>query len=61
MNKYGVIDIGSNSIRLMVSDGVTTIYKTLETTQLSQGLQLTGYLNKEAMNRSIQAIEKLYK
>ena len=61
MNKYGVIDIGSNSIRLMVSDGVATIYKTLETTQLSQGLQLTGYLNKEAMNRSIQAIEKLYK
>lgn len=60
MEKYGVIDIGSNSIRLMISEGLTTLYKTLETTQLSQGLQLTQNLREDAMQRSCDAIVKFH-
>ena len=29
--KYGVIDIGSNSVRLMISDGNNTLYKKVPT------------------------------
>ena len=36
--KYAVIDIGSNSVRLMLSDGVTTLGKRLESTRLSEGV-----------------------
>ena len=60
MSKYGVIDIGSNSIRLMLSEDFITIKKELATTQLSQGLQNSGFLCKEAMERSANAIENFY-
>lgn len=54
--KYAVIDIGSNSIRLMISDGNKTLAKYLSMTQLSQGLSITGVLCSEAMQRSAKAI-----
>lgn len=60
MEKYAVIDIGSNSIRLMVSQGLTTLFKILRTTQLSEKLQLTQNLCQDAMNRSIDAIVELH-
>ena len=43
--KYAVIDVGSNSVRLMVSDGERTIYKKINTTRLALGLSLTGNLD----------------
>ena len=59
--KYGVIDIGSNSVRLMMSEDTNTLYKVLETTQLSEGLALTGELTQAAMQRTVDAIERFYK
>lgn len=53
--KYGVIDIGSNSVRLMVSDGTKTLYKRVNTTRLSEGLGLTGKLTEAAMSRTADA------
>ena len=54
--KYGVIDIGSNSVRLMTSDGRNTLSKTLRTTRLSEGLSLTGQLSAEAIARTADAV-----
>lgn len=53
---YAIIDIGSNSVRLMLSDGENTLKKYVETTKLAEGLALTGELRQSAMQRSVQAI-----
>lgn len=59
--KYAVIDVGSNSVRLMVSDGERTIYKKINTTRLALGLSLTGNLDVERMEETAAAIEEYVK
>ncbi len=60
MKKYAVIDIGSNSVRLMfVADG-KVLYKTLETTRLGEGLADCPHLKSEAIKRSAQAVATFY-
>lgn len=54
--KYAIIDIGSNSVRLMISQDLVTIEKQIETTALGQGLQKTHCLSQEAMARTRDAI-----
>ena len=54
--KFAIIDIGSNSIRLMISDGVKSLKKYVNTTKLAEGLAKTGVLNDIAMERSLSAI-----
>ena len=52
MRKFAVIDIGSNSVRLMfVADG-KVLYKTLQTTRLGEGLAEKPLLKGEAIERS---------
>lgn len=54
--KIGIIDVGSNSVRLaMLADG-KTLYKRLETTRLGGGLSFTGKLSAEAVERTALAI-----
>ena len=53
--KIGVIDIGSNSIRLMLHDGVSTVDKKCIITKLSENLVATGKLCDSAIKRSIDA------
>ena len=56
MNKFAVIDIGSNSVRLMlVADG-KVLYKTLNTTRLGEGLASSSRLNSEAVARTAAAV-----
>ena len=60
MNKYAVIDVGSNSVRLMfVADG-KVLYKRLNTTRLSEGLATTSLLKEEAIERSANAVATFY-
>ncbi len=54
--KYGVIDIGSNSVRLLMASDGKTLYKELNTTRLGEGLALTGKLTAAAMYRSAFAV-----
>lgn len=54
--KYGVIDIGSNSVRLMLWSDGKTLYKRLNTTRLGEGVQNTGRLQPAAMSRSADAV-----
>lgn len=60
MSRQAVIDVGSNSVRLLVADctdgQVLPIHKGLNTTRLSEGLTQTGNLTDIAMDRSIDAI-----
>ena len=60
MKKFAVIDVGSNSVRLMfVADG-KVLYKALNTTRLGEGLADAPLLKKEAVERSAQAVAAFY-
>ena len=58
MENYGVIDIGSNSVRLMLIKG-NTKQKFVLTTGLAKG-SLNGYLQEESVARTIDAIVSHY-
>ena len=56
--KYAVVDIGSNSVRLMLwADG--TLYKKLFTTRLAEGMR-EGVLSEAAMARTAEAVAACY-
>lgn len=60
MSKFAVIDIGSNSVRLMfVADG-KVLYKGLQTTRLGEGIAEKPVLNAAAIERSARAVEFFY-
>ena len=54
--KTGIIDIGSNSVRLALSADGKTLYKRLKTTRLSEGLSLSGKLSRVAIERTAKAV-----
>lgn len=54
--KYAVIDIGSNSVRLLLWADGHTIYKKINTTRLGEGISFTGALSSAAMERTKAAI-----
>ncbi len=61
MKKFAVIDIGSNSVRLLfVADG-TILYKRLHTTRLGEGLTRAPHLLEEAIERTAQAVGEFYR
>ena len=60
MNKYAVIDVGSNSVRLMFVANGKVLYKTLETTRLGEGLAQRPFLKEEAIARSAKAVAAFY-
>ncbi len=56
MRRFAVIDVGSNSVRLMlVADG-KVLYKRLKTTRLGEGLAEAPYLKVDAAERSATAV-----
>ncbi|MEW9122374.1 MAG: Ppx/GppA phosphatase family protein [Thermotaleaceae bacterium] len=61
MKKYGAIDIGTNSIRLLIAEvekgQIVSSYKTLETTRIGENVDKTGALSEAAMERSTCAIK----
>ena len=57
MNR-AVIDIGSNSVRLMLDEGKFLNSKFLATTQIAEGLNHSGKLNAEAMERTSEAVKE---
>ena len=60
MKKYAVIDIGSNSVRLLlVADG-KVLYKRLKTTRLGENLAVSGTLLPKAISRSATAVAEFY-
>jgi len=62
--RVGVIDVGTNSIRLIVAEsrdegGYRVIDDEKVTTRLGQDLHMSGVLSRDAMDRSAQAIARL--
>lgn len=54
--KIAAIDIGSNSVRLMMWADGKTLYKTLNTTRLGEGLVSTGSMTQSAIVRTAVAV-----
>lgn len=53
--KIAVIDIGSNSVRLLMTSDGKTLYKTISTTRLGEGIAC-GRLSAAAMERTAKAV-----
>ena len=58
--KYAVIDIGSNSVRLMMSNGKETLYKNINTTRLAEGMGEEKILTPVAIKRTAEAVSFFY-
>lgn len=54
--KIAAIDIGSNSVRLMMWADGKTLYKTLNTTRLGEGLVSAGAMTQSAIARTAAAV-----
>ncbi len=61
MNTFAIIDIGSNSVRLMLLADGNVLYKTLNTTRLGEGIAKTPYLLPAAIERTANAVAIFYK
>ncbi len=53
---YGIIDVGSNSVRLMISDEEKTITKFVKTTRLAEGMGEKKILQTVAIERTVAAV-----
>ena len=54
--KYAVVDIGSNSVRLLVTDGEKSLLRMVGITRLSEGLNSSGRLSEAAMKRTLDVV-----
>lgn len=59
-DKIAVIDIGSNSVRLMISKSGKTLYKKVEVTRLSQDMSECGELSHASAERTAMAVLRFY-
>ena len=60
LKRYGVFDVGSNSVRALVYENGKTLFKGLITTRLGEGLTASGKLSDEAVKRTLNGIGTLY-
>ncbi|HVY18106.1 MAG TPA: Ppx/GppA family phosphatase [Rhodopila sp.] len=62
--RCGVVDLGSNSVRLVVYEGHTrnpvSIFNEKAVLRLGSGLQTTGHLNEEGMNQALTVMHRYY-
>ncbi len=56
--KIAAIDVGSNSVRLMMWADGKTLYKRLNTTRLGEGLNRSGAMLPEAIERTAVAVKE---
>lgn len=54
----GVVDIGTNSMRLLITDGEKELGRWVEVTGLGRGVDATGRLSLEAMERTVHVLER---
>ena len=55
----GVLDVGSNSVRLMLSEDGKTLSKRVVVTRLAEGLSADGRLKENPMSRTLAAMGEL--
>lgn len=54
--RVGVVDIGTNSMRLLVTDGVQEVGRWVEVTGLGKGVDASGSLERTAVDRTIEVL-----
>jgi exopolyphosphatase/guanosine-5'-triphosphate,3'-diphosphate pyrophosphatase len=54
--RVGVVDIGTNSMRLLITDGVVESGRWVEVTGLGRGVDESGSLSGEAMRRTLAVL-----
>ncbi|MBC2576330.1 Ppx/GppA phosphatase family protein [Peptostreptococcus canis] len=63
--KYGIIDIGTNSMRLLLADfdgkNFNDRTKMIETTRLGRGIDETGKISVESIKKSVETLAKFKK
>jgi exopolyphosphatase/guanosine-5'-triphosphate,3'-diphosphate pyrophosphatase len=56
--KVGAVDIGTNSMRLLITDATTEIGRWVEVTGLGRGVDSTGTLSPEGIEESLVALAR---
>ena len=56
--RYAAVDCGSHSTRLLIMQGDDTLVREVELTKLGQGLDVTGELRPEALDRVYAALRR---
>ncbi len=56
--RVGVVDIGTNSMRLLITDGVQEVGRWVEVTGLGKGVDASGRLDGEAVERTIEVLRR---
>jgi exopolyphosphatase / guanosine-5'-triphosphate,3'-diphosphate pyrophosphatase len=56
--RVGAVDIGTNSMRLLVTDGVEEIGRWVEVTGLGRGVDQSGALSPEAIEETLAALAR---
>ncbi len=54
----GVVDIGTNSMRLLITDGTTEVGRWVEVTGLGRGVDRTGLLSRAGIEDSMAALRR---
>ena len=55
---YAAIDCGTNSTRLLVHDGTRTVERLMRITRLGQGVDRSGLLNTDAIERTLEVLRE---
>jgi len=58
MTRYAAIDIGTNSVRLLIGDGVTTDERLMRITRLGRGVDTTGRLDPAGIAATLDALRE---
>ena len=58
MTMKAAIDCGTNSVRLLVSDGTTQVERLMRITRLGQGVDRTGRLDPDAVERTLAVLRE---
>lgn len=56
--RVGVVDIGTNSMRLLVTDGITEFGRWVQVTGLGQGVDASGSLSEDAIERTLTVFRR---
>ena len=56
--KVGVVDIGTNSMRLLITDGIVEVGRWVEVTGLGRGVDATGELSEDALDRTLATLAR---
>jgi exopolyphosphatase/guanosine-5'-triphosphate,3'-diphosphate pyrophosphatase len=56
--KVGVVDIGTNSMRLLITDGVNEVGRWVEVTGLGRGVDRAGVLSPDAVDDTLAALAR---